>query len=292
MAPRPQWKGHLKLSLVSCAVDLFAATASNARVRFNIINRKTGHRVHNELVDAETGERVAEPDRAKGYKLEGDRYLLLEDEDFERVALESTHTLDVEAFVPRGEVDEIYFDAPYFVVPSDPVGFEAFAVIREAMRKENLVGLARAVMGRRERMLMLEPRDKGLLAVSLRFHQEVRAEHAYLADLPETRVSPDMLDLAAHIMRGKLRRFDPATIEDRYEQALAALINAKRAGQEPEAPKPAEPGNVVNLMDALRRSLEETRAETSPRTGAEAAETPRSTARRPLPSRRRIRQAG
>src|SRR3954471_24048943 len=176
MAPRANWKGYLKLSLVSCAVALFPATSTSERVRFNIINRETGNRVRYDVVDAETGDEVPKEDRVKGYKIAGNSYVLLDEEELDAVALESTHTIDIESFVPRDEVDEMYLDESYYLAPNDKVAYEAFAVIREAMKKENLVGLARVVLYRRERILMLQPRGKGLMATALRYKAEVRAE--------------------------------------------------------------------------------------------------------------------
>jgi DNA end-binding protein Ku len=255
MAPRPNWKGYLKLSLVSCSVALYSATTTSDRIRFNIINRKTGNRVRNLVVDSETEEPVEQEERVKGYQVEKGQYILLEDKELENVALESTHTVDIESFVPRDEVDEIYLDESYYIVPNDKVAHEAFAVIREAMRKEELVGLARVVLYRRERILMLQPRGKGLMATAVRYRTEVRAEKSYFSDIPGVKVSSDMLDLAVHILKSKKAHFDPDQFEDRYENALTALIKAKQAGK--PAPKLAEPqpSNVINLMDALRRSV-------------------------------------
>jgi DNA end-binding protein Ku len=256
MAPRANWKGYLKLSLVSCAVALYPATSTSGRVRFNIINRRTGHRVHNQVVDAETDEPVDPEDRVKGYKAEGGKYILIEEEDLDRVALESTHTIDIEGFVPRDEIDEIYLDESHYIVPDDKVANEAFAVIREAMEKQGLVGIARVVLYRRERILMLQPRGKGLLATTLRYNNEVRDESAYFDDIPNTKITGDMLDLAVHILSSKKQHFDPSKFEDRYEKALTQMLKAKRAGKElPPAPEPP-PSNVVSLMDALRRSIE------------------------------------
>jgi DNA end-binding protein Ku len=252
MAPRANWKGYLKLSLVSCSVALFPATTTRERVRFNIINRETGNRVRYEVVDGETGEEVAQEDRVKGYK-SGDRYVLLEEDELDEVALESTHTIDIESFVPREEVDEIYLDESYYLVPDDKVGAEAFAVIREAMRAKNLVGLARVVLYRRERLLMLEPR--GIAGTLLRYRNEVRDEDDYFDDIPDVKVPKDMLELAVHILATKKAKFDPSKFEDRYEGALKKLIAAKQAGKEPPAAPAPGPSNVVNLMDALRRSV-------------------------------------
>src|SRR3954454_8708752 len=268
MAPRPQWKGYLKLSLVSCPVALYSASTTSQRIRFNIINRKTGNRVHNQVVDAETEEPVEQDDRVKGYQVEKGQYVLVEDEELDEVALESTHTIDIEAFVPRDEVDKLYLDESYYIAPNDKVAYEAFAVIREAMKKENLVGLARVVLYRRERLLMLQPRGKGLMGTGLRYKSEVRAEDKYFDDIPSVKVPNDMLELAVHILKSKQTHFDPSHFEDRYEHALIQLIKAKQAGKAP--PKAAEPppSNVVNLMDALRRSVQ---AERKGETGGRSA---------------------
>ena len=288
MAPRANWKGYLKLSLVSCAVALFPATSTSQRVRFNILSRKTGHRVRYDVVDAETGDPVPEDDRVKGYKLDKDAYVLVEEDEFDKVALESTHTIDIESFVPRSEVDAIYLDAPYYLIPDDRIAQEAFAVIREAMKKEDVVGLARVVLNRRERIVMIEPRGKGLLATTLHYKNEVRNDAVYLEDIPDIKIGPDMLDLAVHIVETKAAHFDPTKFEDRYEQALAELVQSKRAGQT-VTPKPApQPSNVVNLMDALRRSVQSDRgtgAATGPAKGgkeskaAKAGKAPASAAR-------------
>jgi DNA end-binding protein Ku len=168
----------------------------------------------------------------------------------------ATHTIDIESFVPRDEVDEIYLDESYYLVPEDKVGYEAFAVIREAMRAEALVGIARVVLCRRERLVMLQPRGKGIVGTLLRYKNEVRDEHEYFDDIPDIKVSKDMLELAVHILKTKKAKFDPSKFEDRYEDALKAVIAAKKAGKKlPEAPAPA-PSNVINLMDALRRSVQ------------------------------------
>jgi DNA end-binding protein Ku len=255
MAPRPNWKGYLKLSLVSCSVALYSATTTSERIRFNILNRKTGNRVRNLVIDSETEEPVETEDRIKGYQFEKGQYVQVEDEELDEVALESTHTIDIESFVPRDEVDEIYLDESYYIVPNDKVAYEAFAVIRDAMEKENLVGLARVVLYRRERILMLQPRGKGLMATALRYNSEVRAEENYFDEIPSVKVPNDMLDLAVHILKSKEAKFDPDKFEDRYETALTNLIRAKQAGKPAPKLSEAKPSNVVNLMDALRKSV-------------------------------------
>ena len=256
MAPRPNWKGFLKLSLVSCAVALYSATSTSQRVRFHIINRKTGNRIRNDVVDAETGQPVEPEDRVKGYQIDKGQYVLVEEDELDNVALASTHTIDIEEFVPVAEVDRIYLDESYYIVPQDDVAEEAFAVIREAMRKEDLAGLARVVLYRREHLLLLRPRGKGLLATALRYKTEVRDEHDYFDDIPNVKIPADMLKLAAHILETKKGHFDPDKFEDRYETALNALIKAKRAGKAPPVLSEPRPSNVINLMDALRRSAQ------------------------------------
>ena len=254
MAPRPNWKGFLKFSLVSCSVALYPATTTSQRIRFNIINRKTGNRIRNDVVDAETGQPVEPEDRVKGYQIDKGQYVLVEDDELDNVALESTHTIDIEEFVPVSEVDRIYLDESFYIVPQDDVAQEAFAVIREAMRKEDLAGLARVVIYRREHLLLLRPRGKGLMATALRYKTEVRDEKDYFDDIPDIKVPADMLKLATHILETKKGHFDPDKFEDRYENALNALIKAKRAGKAPPVLAEPRPSNVINLMDALRRS--------------------------------------
>jgi DNA end-binding protein Ku len=289
MAPRPNWKGFLKLSLVSCSVALYPATTTNQRVSFNIINKNTGNRVRYEVVDAETGDPVEKEDRVKGYKMEGNEYLLLDDEELENVALESTHTIDIEEFVPASEVDRIYLDESFYIVPQDDVAQEAFAVIREAMRKEELAGLAKVVIYRRERLLLLQPRGKGLLATALRYKDEVRDEKDYFDDVENVKVSADMLKLAAHILDTKKGKFDPKKFEDRYETALKELIKAKKAGKEPPTVAEPKPSNVVNLMDALKRSA---KGETERRAPATRRGAAKAQARKRPAARKKVRRAG
>jgi DNA end-binding protein Ku len=281
MAPRANWKGFLKLSLVSCSVGLVQATSSRERIRFNLINRETGNRIRYRQIDAETGEDVPEEDRIKGFKATDGSYVLLEPEELDEVALESTHTIDIETFVPRKDIDEIYLDTPYYLFPDDEVGVEAFAVIRDAMRSTALVGIARVVLHNHELVLMLEPLDKGIKATALRYQDEIRDGKEYFSDIESVKVPKDMLELAEHILKTKRGHFDPAKFSDRYENALKALIKAKQAGK-PAPAAPERPSNVINLMDALRRSVRSERGGGS----AEARGKPRS-ARSSTASRKR-----
>lgn len=288
MAPRPNWKGFLKLSLVSCAVAMYSATSTSQRTRFNIINRKTGNRIRNETVDSETGDPVEQEDRVKGYKLDNDQYLLIDEEDLDNVALESTHTIDIEEFVPMSEVDRIYLDESFYLVPQDDVAQEAFAVIREAMNKEDLAGLARVVVYRRERLLLLRPRGKGLLATALRYTNEVRDEKDYFDDIKDIKVPADMLKLAVHILDTKKGHFDPEKFEDRYETALLDMIKAKQAGKKPPAVSEPSRGNVINLMDALRRSA---KAERSAPAARNAPKNKAAASRKRPATRRKVKKA-
>jgi DNA end-binding protein Ku len=254
MAPRANWKGFLKLSLVSCGIALYPATSTTERIRFNIINRETGNRVRYRQVDAETGEDVPQEDRVKGFKTADGSYVLLDAEELDEVALESTHTIDIESFVPRDEIDEIYIDEPYYLTPDDEVGAEAFAVIRDAMAATGLVGLASVVLYNHERLLMLEPLGKGIKATALRYQDEIRDQNDYFSEIESKKVAKDMLELAEHILKTKRGHFNPTKYSDRYEDALKVLIKAKQAGK-PAPAAPARPSNVINLMDALRRSV-------------------------------------
>lgn len=258
MAPRPNWKGYLKLSLVSCPVALFTATASSSRVSLHILNRKTGNRVRRQWVDAETDKVLDNDDQVRGYEVDRHDYVTIEDEELEKIALESTHTIDIGRFVPRSEVDPLYLDTPYYLIPNDEVGGEAFAVIREAMKEEKVVGIAKVVLARRERVVMLEPHGRGIVATTLRYAGEVRDAAGYFDDIPDIEVSAEMRELAKHIIGTKEGKFDPSEFEDRYEAALVELIKAKKEGHMPRtAPAAPRPSNVVNLMDALRRSVEQ-----------------------------------
>src|SRR5918912_2051537 len=255
MAVRANWKGYLKLSLVSCAVALYPAASTSARVRFNTLNRATGNRVKRQFVDAQTGEVVEDDQQVKGYQVGKGSYVIVEDEELEAIRIESTHTIDVESFVPRSEVDERYLDSPYYIAPDDKVAQEAFAVIRDAMREKGKAGVARVVIARRERMVLLEPLGRGIMATVLRYPYEVRGEDAYFEDIPDLDLPREMRDLAGHIIETKSADFDPSRFEDRYETAVIELVKSKEAGRPVAAPEAPRPSNVVNLMEALRRSI-------------------------------------
>jgi DNA end-binding protein Ku len=273
VAPRAYWKGYLKLSLVSCPIALFPATSEREKISFHQLNKKTGNRIKYRKVDADTGDEVEPSDIIKGYEVSKGDYLELEPEELEAVALDSTRTIEIDEFVPRSEIDELYMRDPYYLIPDGDVGQEAFAVIREAIKKEGMVALGRVVFTSREHVIMLEARGKGLMGVTLRYPYEVREEKDYFDDLPEQKVARDMLDLAKHIVDTKAGHFKPEKFEDHYEQALKDLLKRKQEGKPIERPVERKPSNVVSLMDALRKSVEEAgggeRRRTMPRAAAQ-----------------------
>ena len=256
MAPRAYWKGYLKLSLVSCPIALYPASSSSERVSFNRINKKTGNRLKQQMVDAGSGEPVEKDDIGRGYEYAKGQYIMVEDDELAKIKIESTHTIEIDRFVPRSEIDDRYLDSPYYMSPTDQVGQEAFSVIRDAMREKKMVGLARVVLTRREHVVLLEPFDKGLLATTLRYAYEVREQKDYFEDIPDLKLPDEMLQLAAHIVDTKAGHFDPKTFEDHYETALVALLKSKEAGRPVETVgEEAAPPRVINLMDALKASI-------------------------------------
>jgi DNA end-binding protein Ku len=271
VAPRAHWKGYLKLSLVSCPVALFSAVSRSEKISFHLINRETGHRLLQQYVDSATGDVVDRDEQVRGYEVGKNDYITVEESEIADQALESTRTIDIETFVKRDEIDEIYLDGNYYLAPENKVANEPFVVIRDAMRKNNVAGLARVVLSGRERMLLIEARDKGLLATTLHYTYEVRDEKPYFESIPDLKLPKEMLDLATHIIETKRGKFDPSKFEDRYQEALVKLIRAKRAGKPIAAPAaPKQPSNVINLMDALRGSAKGASAATlsAPRHGA------------------------
>jgi DNA end-binding protein Ku len=266
MAPaRPYWKGYLKLSLVSCPVALYSAASSAERVSFRQINRKTGNRLRQQLVDEVTREPVESADKVRGYEYAKNSYLIVEDEELDAIAIESNYTIEIDSFVPRSEIDERYFDSPYYIIPDDRVGQEAFAVIREAMRGKSMAALGRVVLAKRERVIMLQPWDKGVMATTLRYPYELRDAKDYFDDISDVKVAADMLKLAQHILESKAAAFDPLQFVDRYEEAVVEMLKRKQAGlPAPKERSAPQPHNVVNLMDALRRSIASEKAPTVP----------------------------
>jgi DNA end-binding protein Ku len=255
MAYRPTWQGHLKLSLVTCPVALYTAVEAGGDVHFNLINPKTNNRIRMITTDPETGP-VDRADLVKGYEVEKGRYILITDEEIKSVRLESTRTIDIERFVPQSEIDRLYWDHPYYLAPDGKLAQEAFAVIREAMARSGQIALGRVVLSTRERLLALEPRGKGIVATSLRTEAEVRQPDEIFAQIADVKPDAAMIDIAKRIIEQQEGPFDPSQFVDRYEKALEALIAQKLKGHAPVAAPEPQDTNVVDLMGALRASLQ------------------------------------
>ncbi len=256
MAPRAYWKGSLKLSLVSCPVVLYPASSSVEKTRFHLINRETGNRLKQQMVDSETGDIVQGNQKGRGYELSKGQYVEIEPEELEAVQIESNHTIDIDSFVPRDEIDQRYLDHPYYIAPDGKAALDAFAVIRDAMKDQDRVALARIVLTHREHVIAIEPMGKGMLGTTLRFPYELRDASEFFDDIKAPKVTRDMVELAGHILQTKAAHFDPSEFKDQYETALKALVKRKAAGKPIKLPEPEErPGNVVSLMDALKQSL-------------------------------------
>ncbi len=255
-ASRPAWKGYIKLALVSCPIGVWPATSPGERIAFRQINKKTGNRIRQQSVDEGTREPVDAKDKGKGYEFEKNQFIMVEDEELKSIQIESAKTIEIDSFVPRAEIDERYLDSPYYIAPSEKVGAEAFAVIREAMRDKKMAALGRVVLSSREHVIMLQPWDKGMLGITLRYPYELRTPADCFHDIPDVKIEPELLKLAEHILQNKAASFDPDRFVDRYEQAVVELLETKRKGM-PNVVKPAAaPGLTFDLMEALKRSLE------------------------------------
>ncbi|WP_095204946.1 non-homologous end joining protein Ku [Mesorhizobium carmichaelinearum] len=256
MAPRPAWKGYLKLSLVTCAVELTNVVTHTEKVSFRVLNRKTGNSVKRIYVDAETGKPLEDGDEIKGYEIEDGNFVHIEEDEIETVQIESSHTMALDGFVDKSSIQQIYLDPPYYVAPADDVSEEAFAVIRDAMAGKKMAGLARIVLHNRERPVVIEPLGKGMLLTTLRYDNTVRQPDTAFGDIKAVKTDQEMTDLAELIIDKKKAKFDPSKFEDKYENALLELIRARKAGKKtPKAKAPPKPSNVVNLFDALKKSL-------------------------------------
>ncbi len=254
MAPRASWKGYLKLSLVSCPVRLYTATSTSERLAFNLLHKDTHNRVAMKPVDPELGQ-VERSDLVKGYQYEKNQYVILDESDFEKVKIESTDTIAIEAFVDEGAIDVLYDDTPYFLAPDGKIAEETFVVLREAMKKTGKTAVARVVMSNRERVVCIDVREKGMLMQTLRRPNEVRKSSEYFDEIPEKGVDKEMLELAEKLIEQKTKPFNPAEFTDRYEEGLMEIIRAKVAGEQPVMAAAPERGKVINLMDALKKSL-------------------------------------
>jgi Ku protein len=256
MAVRAYWKGSLKLSLVSCPVLLYPASTSADKTRFHMINKETGNRLKQQMVDAETGDIVEGDQKARGFELTKGEYVEIEKDELDAVQIESNHTIDIDSFVPKDEIDKRYLNHPYYIAPDGKAGVDAFAVIRDAMKDQDRVALARIVLTNREHIFAIEPLGKGLLGTTLRYPYELRDEDEYFDDIKSPKISKDMIELAGHILKTKAAHFDPSGFKDEYETALKKLVRRKAAGKPVKAAAREEkPDNVISLMDALKASL-------------------------------------
>jgi len=256
MAPRPAWKGYLKLSLVTCAVELTNVVTHSERISFRVLNRKTGNTVKRVYVDAETGKPVGDSDEIKGYEVDEGAFVHIEEDEIEAVRVESSNMMSLDGFVDKSSIQQIYLDTPYYLSPADKVSQDAFAVIRDAMAARKKAGLARIVLYRRERPVLIEPLGKGMVLTTLRYDSTVRQPDTVFEDIKAVKTDKEMIELAEHIIDKKAARFDPSKFDDKYEEALLELIRAKKAGRKaPKAKAAARPSNVVNLFEALKQSL-------------------------------------
>lgn len=256
MAPRAYWKGSLKLSLVSCPIAVYPASTQAEKTRFHQINTKTGNRLRQQMIDESTGRVVDSAHKGRGYEVSKGKYVPIEKDELDAVQIESTHTVEIDAFVDADEIDQRYFDRPYYIAPSGKAGVDAFVVIRDAMAKGDKVALARIVLSNREHVMAIRPLGKGLLGTTLRYPYELRDADDYFDDIPTPKISKDMIELAMHILETKAATFDPDTFKDTYETALKALVKRKAAGKVIEVKDaPTKPDNVINLMDALKQSI-------------------------------------
>lgn len=254
MAPRANWKGFLKVGELLCPVALYTAASTSERIAFHMLNRKTGNRLHREFVDSETGKVVEREDQMKGYEAGENDYIVLDPEEIAAAVPEGDKTLEIEAFIPCGDIDDLFFDKPYYLAPSDRHGAEAFALIREGMKATKVAALAETVLFRRVRTLLIRHEGEGLIATTLNYNYEVRSAEEAFSEIPALKLKGEMLELAEHIIKTKSGRFDPKIFDDRYDAALAELVKAKIEGRKIKPVKPKAEGKVIDLMEALRQS--------------------------------------
>lgn len=254
MAPRANWKGFLKVGELVCPVALYTAASTSERIAFHMLNRKTGHRLHREFVDSETGKVVERADQVKGYEAGEDDYIALDPEEIAAAVPESDKTLEIGAFIAYDDIDDLYFDKPYYLAPSDRNGLEAFSLIHEGMTVKKVAALAETVLFRRVRTLLIRSQGEGLVATTLNYDYEVRSAEEAFAEIPAIKLKGEMLELAEHIIRTKSGRFDPKAFDDRYDAALAEVVKAKIEGRKIKPVRAKAEGKVIDLMEALRQS--------------------------------------
>jgi DNA end-binding protein Ku len=258
--PRPYWKGYLRLSLVTCPVNMTPATSESEKVRFHTLNKETGNRVVSRYIDSVTGKPVRDENEAKGYARGENDYVVLTEDDLDAVELDTVKTIDIEKFVPADSIEWVYLEKPHYLMPDDPVGQEAFAVIREAMNADDVVGVSKLVIGRRERAVVLEPRGEGIVLWTLRFGDEVRSKESYFEDI-DGDGDPDLVPMVQKLIKQKTTQWSPTMVSDPIQEALMSIIAEKkkalRPSKKPRSKSSDTPpkGNVIDIMDALRKSL-------------------------------------
>ena len=288
MAQRPIWRGHLRLALVSCPVALYSAKHDRNTIRFNMINPETGNRIRMVTLDAETGEPVERSKTVKGYQFKKDHYLLVTDEDLDSVKVESSSMMTVDKFVEANSIDPVYFDASYYLVPDGEAGKDVYAVLREAIAKTGRIALTRVVIGQRERTIALRPMDGGLVAHTLHEDRDLNSAKPLFEDTASIKIDPEMVQLAVQLIDRQTGRYDPSDVEDRYETRLRAMLEAKLKGEGLEVEETIEPdrSNVIDLMAALKKSLQGAEREAS----AAAATTEAKPAARSAPAAKQLRK--
>jgi len=288
MAAAGTWKGFLKLSFVTCAVRLTPAVTGAERVSFHLINPETGNRVRMKTHDAETDDVIERKDLVKGYEYEKGQYALIDDEEIKALRIESTRTIDIERFVPLSDIDRRYFDTPYYLLPDNKMAMESYCVIQEAAAQEKLVGIAKLVMANRERVVAIEPRDNGMIVTTLRSPDELREYQPLFEEIDDKPLDKEMVKMAKQLIERMTGDFDPSMFEDRYQAALHELVEAKIKGVTPHLPKPTQTGQVINLFEALKRSMETTK-EAGKAGGRETRPTRHKASE--APQRRKVRRA-
>lgn len=271
MAPRANWKGRVRLGEITIGVALYTAATTSDRVALHMVNRRTGNRLKNEMIDSETGKPVEKEDEIMGYEVDSGDYVLLEQDEIASAVPASDKALPIEAFIPCKDIDTLYFDRPYYLGPSDAASVEAYTLLREGMEREGVAALARTVLFRRLRTVMIRPHGAGLIANTLNFDYEVRSAERAFSDIPDLTIEGEMLELAEHIIKTKLGDFDPQAFDDRYEAALADLVKAKLDGRPPPRRKEAPREKVVDLMAALRESAKAAKGRKAPAKDKEKA---------------------
>lgn len=280
MAPRANWKGFLKVAELVCPVALHTAASSNERISFHMLNRVTGHRLHREFVDSETGKVVERDDQVKGYETAKDDYIVLDPDEVASALPESDKTMDVQSFIACDEIDDLYFDKPYYLTPADKHAQEFFILIRDGMKSRKVAALAETVLFRRVRTVLIRPHGEGLIATTLNYEYEVRSAEEHFSEIPDIKLKGEMLELAEHIIKTKSGRFDPKKFDDRYDAALAEVVKAKIEGRKIKPQKPKAEGKVIDLLEALRQSAGESGKKTAKRSSKKTAATSKPAASR------------